>query len=123
MRFFETTAARQAADRSLYQALAGQGRAADKVRVWPDIVRDLTELFERARRAGVVRSDVAAEDAVAILAMLGPLYAQPEERWRRYLALLLDGLRATDRPSLPGRPDRCGSLDDVIAVTKAPRRR
>ncbi len=36
--FFEATATRQAADRGLYEALAGQGRAADKVRLWPDIV-------------------------------------------------------------------------------------
>lgn len=39
-------------------------------------------------------------------------------RWRRYLALVLDGLRATDRPTLPGNPGRFASLDEVIAVTK-----
>lgn len=69
--FFEATAARQAADRALHQALAGQGRAADKVRLWPDIVRAVTELFDRARRAGVLRADVEPEDAVVILSMLG----------------------------------------------------
>src|SRR5262249_10636585 len=52
--FFETTAARQAADRGLYQALAGQGRAADKVRLWPRIVTSVTALFDQARAAGVL---------------------------------------------------------------------
>ena len=48
--FFETTAARQAADRGLYQALAGQGSADDKVRIWPQIV-SRGEHAVRSRRA------------------------------------------------------------------------
>ena len=69
--FFETTAARQAADRGLYQALAGQGSADDKVRIWPQIVAAVNDLFARARDAGVIRADAEAEDAVVIFAMLG----------------------------------------------------
>jgi hypothetical protein len=38
--------------------------------------------------------------------------------WRRYLALILDGLLATDRPSLPASAPTFGSLDDVIAAGK-----
>lgn len=121
--FFVATAARQARDRGLYQALAGQGRASDKARAWPELVASLTEVFERAHRAGAVRPDVQAEDAVAILAMVAALYDRPGEVdvWPRYLALVLDGLRAVDRPPLPGAADRYGSLDDVIAVTKRAR--
>lgn len=41
----------------------------------------------------------------AVFALLGPAFemgrATGGELWRRYLALLLDGLRATGRPALP----------------------
>ena len=59
-------------------------------------------------------------DTVAILAMLGSVEGRPGsgERWRRYLTLLLDGARATDRPRLPGSADRYQTLDDVIADSK-----
>ncbi len=118
--FFETTAARQDADRSLYQALAGQGRASDKIRIWPQIVDSVTRLLDRAKRAGVIRDDFAPEDAVAVLAMLGALHdgTGRAPQWRRYLALILDGARAVDRPALPGGVTRFESLDEVIAVTK-----
>lgn len=116
--FFEAVATRQAADRGLYQALAGLGRAADKVRIWPDIVRAVTTLFDRARAAGAVRPDAAPEDAAVVLTMMGPAYALGGDAWRRYLALALDGLRATDRPALPVRAPALASLDDVIAASK-----
>lgn len=116
--FFEVVATRQAADRGLYQALTGLGRAADKVRIWPDIVRAVTALFDRARAAGAIRSDAAPEDAAVVLTMMGPAYALGGDAWRRYLALALDGLRATDRPALPVPAPALASLDDVIATAK-----
>ncbi len=116
--FFETTAARQAADRGLYQALAGQGSADDKLRIWPQIVAAVSELFARARDAGVIRADAEAEDSVVIFAMLGPVWDLGPDVWRRYLAVLLDGMRATDRPRLPAPAPAFGSLDDVIAASK-----
>ncbi len=42
----------------------------------------------------------------------------PAPQWRRYLALILDGARAVDRPALPGGVTRFESLDEVIAVSK-----
>jgi hypothetical protein len=53
------------------------------------------------------------------LAMLGAV-----DDWRRYLALLLDGLRPhSGDPDLPGDAGRYDTLDDVIAVTKRRRSR
>ncbi len=57
--------------------------------------------------------------------MLGPLFdgpATPPDLWRRYLALLLDGLRAVERPELPVEPPAFGSLDDMVAAGKPARR-
>ena len=55
-----------------------------------------------------------------VFAMLGPAstWLGGDGLWRRYLALALDGLRATDRPALPVPAPALGSLDDVIAASK-----
>jgi AcrR family transcriptional regulator len=120
--FFEANAERQAADGGLYAALAGQGRLDDKVRLWPEIVATVTQLFDRAHTAKVIRRDATPEDAATVLAMLGPVIdlsiATGTDTWRRYLALLLDGLRATDRPPLSVPPPTFTSLDEVIAASK-----
>jgi AcrR family transcriptional regulator len=114
--FFEHTAARLAADRGLYQILAGQGDVDDKTRIWPHIVDGVTRLFDRAKKAGVIRTDAEPEDAAVLFAMLGVAF--PTQAWPRYLALLLDGLRAIERPELPCPPPAFATLDDVIAVSK-----
>ncbi len=120
--FFEANAVRQAADRGLYEALAGQGSMDDKVRIWPQIVDAVGTLFERAKAAGAIRADASPEDAALMLAMLGPIFDMGNragsEPWRRYLALLLDGLRATDRPPMPAAAPRFRSLDEMVAVGK-----
>jgi hypothetical protein len=41
------------------------------------------------------------------------------ETWRRYLALLLDGLCVNGLPKLPTPPPAFATLDDVIAVSKS----
>jgi hypothetical protein len=84
---------------------AGGDQRSDKAHIWPEIVTAVTELFDRAERARVIRSDAAPEDVASILAMLGVVFDMSRndkpDLWRRYLALMLDGLQATDRPSLP----------------------
>jgi AcrR family transcriptional regulator len=116
--FFERVAVRTAENRALYQNLAGQGRVDDKTRIWPQIVEKVTRLFDRAKTAGAIRVDAEPEDAAVMFAMLGVTFAGTVH-WRRYLGLLLDGLRALDRPQLPGEPPSFESLDDLLAVSKA----
>lgn len=115
--FCEAVATRQAAERRIYLALAGQGRAADKARIWPDVVAAVTELVDRARAAGVVRPEVVADDVAAVLTMVVATFGMGEDAWRRYLALALDGLRSTDRPALPGPPPSFATLDDLIEAS------
>lgn len=72
--FFERTATRQAADRGLYETLTGQGNPEEQARIWPQVVASVTELFERAHAAGVIRPDAAAQDIAAIFTLLGPAF-------------------------------------------------
>jgi AcrR family transcriptional regulator len=118
--FFERTAERQAADRGLYETLTGNGDADGQARIWPEILALVTELFGRAAQAGALRADATPQDVAAILVMMGPAYDMARQigpgLWRRYLHLLLDGLRATDRPALgvPAPP-----VDAIEAIINA----
>ncbi len=120
--FFERTAARQAGDRGLYEALTGQGDYEAQDRIWPEIIAAVTELFDRAHRARVIRADAAPQDIAAIFALLGPVFemsrATAPDLWRRYLALVLDGLRATDRPDLPTPPPPVAAVDVILKAGK-----
>ncbi|TDZ93435.1 putative HTH-type transcriptional regulator TtgW [Mycobacteroides salmoniphilum] len=114
--FCERIGARHAANRGLYEALSGKGRSEDKERIWPQIVQAVTQLVERARSAGIIRADAQPEDVGAILTMLGPVYPMGQQAWRRYLTLMLDGLRAVHAPPLPVPAPRLSSLDDLTAA-------
>jgi AcrR family transcriptional regulator len=97
-RLFEALAATVAADQGLFEALIcrpeSQGRAAVRDRMQPIV----TEIFARAQADGRLRADVVATDFPMLLRMLAAVAeftreVRPE-LWRRYLAILLDGLRA-----------------------------
>lgn len=65
-------------------------------------------LVSRAQRQGTVRDDVVSEDLLFALAALGRVVpasaAVVPGAWRRYLALLLDGLRTQAARPLPAPP-------------------
>jgi len=120
--FFERCAARQARDRGLYETLTGQGNPEDQGRIWPEIIGAVTQLFERAHRAGAVRAEATPQDIAVIFALLGPAFelsrTTSPELWRRYLALILDGLRASDRDELPAPPPPLTALDSILKAGK-----
>jgi len=102
--FVERLAREGARKRDLVEALAHDGihlRLAEA-----PIVRALTEvlaeLLRRAQHAGAVRSDISVDDVVAVLT--GTAYAichsqADDERTRRLLAIMDDGLQAVRRES------------------------
>ncbi|MFJ6573197.1 TetR/AcrR family transcriptional regulator [Streptomyces sp. NPDC091292] len=81
-------------------------------------------LIGRAQAQGTLRADVTTEDLLLLLAALGrtvpALTAIVPDAWRRYLAVLLDGLRArpADAPdggrSLPRPSLTSGQLGEVL---------
>lgn len=59
----------------------------------------LGELMGRAQGAGLVRDDLVSQDLPRIIAMLNSVLwtmDPSEDGWRRYLALILDGMTATN---------------------------
>ncbi|MTE17925.1 TetR family transcriptional regulator [Streptomyces sp. TRM43335] len=75
-------------------------------------------LLRRAQEHGTVRPDVTAEDLLFALAALGRVVpasaAVVPGSWRRYLALLLDGLRAEAARPLPVPPVDFGQLEEIL---------
>ena len=103
--FFEVTASSQAADRGLTAMFLGSGSSTPFDRTAARILETVSPLFDRASAAGVLREGVVVTDILPIFAMLDAVYHlsdEDPELWRRYLSILLDGLRAHDRPPLPG---------------------
>jgi AcrR family transcriptional regulator len=93
----------QVADRGLKEVLFAPGRGKKRVagakgRLGPAV----SALAERARAAGVVRPDFATSDIPMIYLMLGTVVdfsrEYEPELYRRYLAILLEGIRAGGQP-------------------------
>ena len=82
----------QASDRALMEAVADH-----KFKVARDsheLHACTEELLARARATGHVRADATEDDVQVMMCGLGSVMQQDGERWRRYLELMLDGLRA-----------------------------
>ncbi|HWF28648.1 MAG TPA: TetR family transcriptional regulator [Mycobacterium sp.] len=64
----------------------------------------LDELVRRGQQAGVVRTDLVADDLPRLIAMLYavlPTMDSDSDGWRRYVALILDAISITERQPLP----------------------
>ncbi len=84
-------------DRALYEAVsADPGDAPGVMEVRRELQAAGGELMRRAQAAGRMREDLTAEDLPVIMCSLGAAMQRSDgnpERWRRYVTLLIDGLR------------------------------
>ena len=104
--FLEQGLADQACDRGLKELLLGTQHGRDRVeRTRARLKPVVEELIERAKGAGALRQDFEGTDMAVIHLMLGAAIDFTEdlapETWRRYLQLILDGLRASPEGQEP----------------------
>ncbi|MEV6304082.1 helix-turn-helix domain-containing protein [Actinoplanes sp. NPDC051861] len=81
-------------------------------------------IIDRAQRAGALRTDFTGEDLVLFLASHAPLAraTATSQAWRRSVAFMLDGLRATAAHPLPAEPLPSDHMNHVLAgLTTTPR--
>jgi AcrR family transcriptional regulator len=115
--FLERHFAMQASNSALKEIVTeGSHRGRERVALARERLDPLvSELFERAKQSGRLRPDVTETDMKTIVKMLGAVIdstrtTQPDA-WRRYLGIVLDGLRTRrDRPTeltpiAPGQPE------------------
>ncbi|MCW3038673.1 MAG: transcriptional regulator, TetR family [Solirubrobacterales bacterium] len=127
--FLEQAVGMQAQDRGLKELLLSTGRGQERVAAVRDRIAPLVaQVVGRAKAEGALRADVVEFDVPMINMMLGTIADAARETnpelWRRYLALVLDGLRA-ERPqpsALPVPPLGADDTDRVMACWKPPRR-
>jgi len=103
--FVELLAREGARKRDLVEALGHDGirLQVGEVPIMRALTDVLAELLGRAQSAGAVRDDISVDDVMAVLT--GAAYAichsrADDERTRRLLAIMDDGLRADRRESL-----------------------
>jgi len=121
--FFEQALALQAADRGLKDVLWSSGHGREQVvHARRAIAGPVTKLVRRALEAGVVRPDMATSDVPLINFMLNSIIdfardVEPE-LYRRYLAIILDGLRPRDDVApLPVEALSIRAFQDTVAKT------
>ncbi|MEU2257761.1 TetR/AcrR family transcriptional regulator [Nocardia xishanensis] len=72
------------------------------------ISRPLGEILERARAEKLVHPEIAISDIFGVISMVhgGAIFTHTVDanHWRRYLTLLLNGIRSDRSPGLPLRP-------------------
>ena len=95
-----------AADRSFFDAAMREGAgAAEPSGVRLELMAALDELAASAQRAGELRADVNGADLATLMMAASNTSASAQERddglWRRYLALMIDGLRPEAARELP----------------------
>jgi AcrR family transcriptional regulator len=107
----ETLGDKSARDRGFFEAL----QEAAGVLAVPDCARQkaleaIAPFLTRAQQAGVVRADAVPIDVLTLCSNAGRVprwrAEQEPELWRRYLAIMLDGLRAEGAHALPHPPAR-----------------
>jgi AcrR family transcriptional regulator len=103
--FVEGAAEMQSADRGLREVLMGVHDAEEMERVSERLSAPLRDLVDRSKAAGAIRADVDVTDIGIVVLMLCTVAdvtgdASPD-LWRRYVPMLLDGLRAGTEPPVP----------------------
>lgn len=109
VRFLEQTCELVAGNRAFIGAMTGsRDSSAAFDRYESALGRTLDELLGRARADDLVRPEIAVGDIFGVISMVHgvAVFAQGVDanHWRRYLTLLLNGIRSDRRPGLPLRP-------------------
>jgi AcrR family transcriptional regulator len=116
--FFERALALHAGNRGLKDAIATDRRGGERANAVRARVRPLlARLVERAQGQGTLRADFTLEDVPLLLWAGGRIIEAggtiAPDLWRRYLGLMLDGLRVDAATPLPRPPLTRAQLDRV----------
>jgi AcrR family transcriptional regulator len=121
--FFEKALALQASDRGLKDILWSSGHGREQVvHARRAIAPPVTQLVRRAVAAGVVRADMSTSDVPLINFMLNAIadFSRDDrpELYKRYLAIVLDGLKPRDGVEpLPVDALSVREFQDIVAKT------
>ena len=98
----------QASDQALSEVMRGYENVMPDAAERAGLLELSREVLTRAQRAGAIRPDVDAEDIPMVMCGIGTTTNHPAPfigpgAWRRFLAIVLDGMRADGGAQLPPR--------------------
>jgi AcrR family transcriptional regulator len=103
--FMRQATEEQAKDRGLAEVWASRGGLMRQSALAAGMMPLLSELVARAHEVGGLREDVGPEDVPMLICGLGRVIQAGEHliggNWERFLAIILDGLRAPAESKLP----------------------
>jgi AcrR family transcriptional regulator len=111
----------QVRDRCFLQSAAAELMSDPRLReIRAEILTDVATILGRAQDAGVVRDDVRPEDMPFLLNAVGGAIARMDpvrpDLWRRYLGVVLDGLRPHGATPLHPPPPTLEELDAATCL-------
>jgi AcrR family transcriptional regulator len=114
----------QAADRGLKELMCSTSHGRDRIAEARERLKPLIDgLVARAHADGALREDVRGQDLALLHVMLGAVADVTRDvradHWRRFLALLVDGLRARGGPREP-LPGTALGDDELERAMQAP---
>jgi AcrR family transcriptional regulator len=126
--FLESALAVQAGDRAVKELLFVAPGGVERVaRMRAQMLPLATELVERAQSSGTLRSGIAAQDMPLLQLMVGTIIDVSRdyepELWRRFLAIVVQGLRADPQPpqQLPAAAPAPDLLQQMLAAWRPAR--
>jgi AcrR family transcriptional regulator len=126
--FLEGSLELQARDRGIQQLILGAAGAFKRIAKARERLQPVgAQLLQRARDAGELRADLEPQDLAMLQLMLGSVidltHDLDPDVWRRYLAIVLQGLRAHPGPPepLPFPPLPFEQQDAAMAAAHSPR--
>ena len=98
----------QASDQALSDVMRGYEDVMPEAAERAGLLELTREVLTRAQAAGAIRPDVVAEDVPMVMCGIGTTTNHPAPfigpgAWRRFLAIVLDGMRTGDGAELPPR--------------------
>lgn len=117
----------RAQNRGLDDFLLGRSGSLDYSRkAHSRLVPQVTRLVDRARAAGMLRPEIGQSDVAIVFALIGTLIDASREvdahLWRRYLTLLLNGMRpGTPSETLPAAAPQPDDLHAILTGRPSPR--
>lgn len=124
-RCLEQTVELQAGDRGLRDLVHHPERGRDRVRAAREqLVPRIAELLRRAQDAGAARADLSPTDigmtTLMLVTAIDATAGIRSDAWRRFLALAIDGLRASPSAGrLPGPPLDEDEFDEALRTPRS----
>jgi AcrR family transcriptional regulator len=96
--FMRASARIQSEDRALSEVLTSRPETLSRAAESVDILGLVGELMNRGQTDGSIRADADPSDVPMLMCALAGTYRNPHTNPERYIGIVLDGLRAADKP-------------------------